>query len=118
MIQKPDYAVDGSNPTDALLFALASRLAYAERDDAADDEAIEEKARAWQFDRAEVCEVARGRDVDTQGHVACGPERVLIAFRGDGVGARLANGPAGCDRPGHLVRHVSSRGFLGRVRDG
>ena len=79
---EPDYAVDGYSATDALFFALASRLAYAERDDAADDEAIEEQARAWRFDGAEVFEVARGWDVDTQGYVAYGPERVLIAFRG------------------------------------
>jgi len=61
---------------------LASRLAYAERGGEADVQAIEDQARAWQFESTEVFEVARGWDVDTQGYLAYGPERVLIAFRG------------------------------------
>ena len=79
---KAEYLLDGYSSTDALFFCRASHLAYAQRDGAPDLAAIQAQTRAWQFDAVEVFEVVRGWDVDTQGYVAYGPDRVLIAFRG------------------------------------
>ena len=77
-----EYAAHGYSKADALFFCRASRLAYAQRDGAVDLTAIETQTQAWQFEGVETFEVVRGWDVDTQGYVAYGPERVLIAFRG------------------------------------
>ena len=73
---KPYYA-KAYDAKDALAFALASKLAYEQ-----DRTNVETTAKSWGFTDVRAFDLRRGRDVDTQGYIAAGDQRIVVAFRG------------------------------------
>ncbi|MCY4489811.1 MAG: lipase family protein [Deltaproteobacteria bacterium] len=79
----PQYSTVKYSPKDALSFCLASRLAYEKlKNGRIDKKKINQEALHWGFEEIEAFEVVRGGDIDTQGFLAVGKQRMLAAFRG------------------------------------
>ena len=80
----PEYSIPDYSNIDSLSFCLASRLAYAKLPDGTIDEPTIQRQliEGWGFSSAEVFEIVRGRDVDTQGYLALNDTKIVAAFRG------------------------------------
>ena len=73
---QPEYCVGQYSLNDALAFALASVVAYLP------PRRARQRFSRWGFERCEFIEIARGRDIDTQGYLARNDRHIIACFRG------------------------------------